>query len=103
EALGPVEVGDEEHGMVETHRRKAHREVLSRDEMPARAAAEPGPGGRMGRRSAGVVGADGGHLELEGHLLADEHTAGLEGGVPVDAPVLAVDDRLAFEADAVVP
>src|SRR3546814_9230287 len=41
--------------------------------------------------SAGVVGADGGDLELEGDLLADEHAAGFQGGVPVDAPVLAVD------------
>src|SRR3546814_7848281 len=40
--------------------------------------------------SAGVVGADGGDLELEGDLLADEHAAGFQGGVPVDAPVLAV-------------
>src|SRR3546814_3128690 len=50
--------------------------------------------------SAGVVGADGGDLELEGDLLADEHAAGFQGGVPVDAPVLAVDGGGALEADA---
>src|SRR3546814_14733260 len=50
--------------------------------------------------SAGVVAADGGDLELEGDLLADEHAAGFEGGVPVDAPVLAVDLGGALEADA---
>ncbi len=38
-------------------------------------------------------------LELEGHLLADQDAAGLEGCVPVHAPVLAVDGRLAFEPD----
>ena len=35
-------------------------------------------------------------------LLADEHAAGFEGGVPVDAPVLAVDGGLALEPDALV-
>ena len=52
--------------------------------------------------SAGVGGADGGDLELEDDLLADEDAAGFERGVPVDAPVLAVDRGGALEADALV-
>jgi hypothetical protein len=42
------------------------------------------------------------HFELEGDLLADEHTTGFEGGVPVDAPIPAVDGGRAVEADALV-
>ena len=38
-------------------------------------------------------GLDRGDLELEGDLVADQHAAGLERGVPVDAVVLAVDRR----------
>src|SRR4051794_2058138 len=45
---------------------------------------------------------DGGDLELEDDLLADEDAAGLEGGVPADAPVLAVDRHVALEAHAAV-
>jgi hypothetical protein len=45
---------------------------------------------------------DGGHLELDSHLPADEHAAALEGGVPADAPVHAVEGGVAFEADPVV-
>src|SRR3546814_14558912 len=52
--------------------------------------------------SAGVVAADGGDLELEGDLLADEHAAVFEGGVPVDAPFLAVDFGGPLEACACV-
>jgi hypothetical protein len=52
-------------------------------------------------------GLDGGHLELERDLLVNEDAAGLEQGVPeqgvpIDAPVLAVDDRGAFDADPLV-
>ena len=35
-------------------------------------------------------------------LLADQHAAGLEGGVPGEAPVLAVHDDRTLEADAAV-
>ena len=45
------------------------------------------------RRLRASAGLHGGELELEGDLLADEDAAGLERGVPVDAPVLAVDRR----------
>src|SRR5690606_7473062 len=41
-------------------------------------------------------------VELEVDLLAHEDAAGLQGGVPVHAPVLAVDGGLALEADALV-
>src|SRR5690606_15643426 len=41
---------------------------------------------------------DGRHLELERHLLADEHTTGLQRRVPLDVEVLAVDRDRAFEA-----
>src|SRR5690606_23572713 len=43
---------------------------------------------------------DGRDLELERDLLADEHAAGLEGRVPGEAPVLAVDDDAALQAEA---
>ena len=45
-------------------------------------------------------GGDGRDLDLEGDLVADEHPAGFEGGVPGEAPVLAVDDRGGFQAEA---
>src|SRR5262245_17486665 len=51
-------------------------------------------------RSSGV--ADRGDVELELDLLGDEDAAGLERGVPGQAPVLAVDGRAALEADAQV-
>jgi len=41
---------------------------------------------------------DGRDLDVEGDLLADEHAASLEGRVPDDAVVLAVDRGLALEA-----
>src|SRR6476646_5629852 len=41
---------------------------------------------------------EGRDLELEDDLLADEDAAGLEGGVPADAPVLAVDGHVALQA-----
>jgi hypothetical protein len=52
--------------------------------------------GLGGYRSGGF---DRGYLELEGDLVTDQDAAGLEGGVPGDAVVLAVDDRGAFEPD----
>src|SRR5690606_9489209 len=72
---------------------------------------EVGPGGRRGGvaavgRAAGsgpllvVLLQDGGHLELEGDLLAHEHATGLERRVPGEAPVLAVDDHAALEPEA---
>src|SRR6187455_2023585 len=60
------------------------------------------PNPDMNGVASGVVGADGRDLELQGHLLADEDTARLERGVPVHAPVLAVDGRPTLEPDAVV-
>ena len=45
---------------------------------------------------------DGGDLELEGDLVADQHATSLETGVPADAPVPAVDDDGALEAGAEV-
>ena len=45
---------------------------------------------------------DGRDLELQGHLLGDEHATGLEGGVPDEAEVLAVDVDLAAQAHALV-
>src|SRR5690606_31629061 len=59
-----------------------------------------GAGARPRRCSAGV--ADRRDVEGQGDLLADQHAAGLERGVPGDAPVLAVDDDLAGDADALV-
>ena len=44
--------------------------------------------------------ADRGDVELELDLVGDEDAAGLERGVPGEAPVLAVDGGLALEADA---
>src|SRR6187402_213731 len=55
------------------------------------------------RPHRGAVGsgvADRGDVELELDLLGDEDAAGLERGVPGEAPVLAVDGGLALEADA---
>jgi hypothetical protein len=46
--------------------------------------------------------ADGGDVEVEGDLVADHDAAGVQGGVPGDAPVLAVDLGLALEPDPVV-
>src|SRR5882757_3949583 len=42
--------------------------------------------------------ADGGDVELQADLLRDQHATGLQGGVEVHAPVLAVDGGLALEA-----
>src|SRR6185312_15959767 len=47
------------------------------------------------RPSGGLVGLD---LEDELDLVRDEEATGLEGGVPVEAPVLAVHGRGAVEA-----
>ena len=41
-------------------------------------------------------------VERDRDVLADEHAAGLEGGVPGEAEVLAVDDRLGGRAGLVV-
>ena len=57
-----------------------------------------GPAGS--ERESGVL--DGGDVELQLDLLGDEHAAGLERGVPGEAPVLAVDGDLALEAHAEV-
>src|SRR3954447_21370886 len=57
--------------------------------------------GRM-RFGAASGGLDGRDLELERDLLAHQHAAGLQRGVPGDAPVLAVDGDAALEADPVV-
>src|SRR5207244_5203953 len=46
--------------------------------------------GRLARR----------YVELEGHAFAHEHPAGFEGGVPLEAPLLAVDRDRTREADA---
>src|SRR5437763_1172714 len=61
-------------------------------------AATTRPDSRIGARSA----LDRGDLELEGDLVADQDAAGLERGVPGDAPVLAVHDDAALEADPAV-
>src|SRR6478735_8938189 len=45
---------------------------------------------------------DGGDVELELDLVRHQQAAGLERGVPGQAPVLAVEDGLALEADAEV-
>src|SRR6202012_5077902 len=59
----------------------------------------PGQGSRRyeRRRRSGVL--DQGELELEGDLVADQDAAGLQGRVPGDAVVLAVDGDRAPEAD----
>src|SRR5690349_23477848 len=54
-------------------------------------------GGWSGRPGSG--GLDRREVELELDLLRDEHATGLEGGVPGEAEVLAVDLRGALEAD----
>src|SRR6187402_2676810 len=57
------------------------------------------------RPHRGAVGsgvADRRDVELELDLLGDEDAAGLERGVPGQAPVLAVDAGAALEADAQV-
>src|SRR5690606_4100341 len=51
------------------------------------------------RRGSGSA-LDRSDLELDGHLFGDQDSAGFEGGIPVDAPVLAVDLGGAFEPDA---
>src|SRR5690606_3252188 len=59
-------------------------------------------GGGGSWRSGGAAGADHRQVDLEGDLLADEHPTGLQGGVPVHAPVLAVDGGAALEAHPLV-
>ncbi len=59
------------------------------------AAAAPSPGG-----SGGLL--DRRHVELEGHLVGDQEPAGLEGDVPRQPPVLAVQLDPALEARAEV-
>src|SRR6478752_789965 len=54
----------------------------------------------VGRDGSGV--ADRRDVELELDLLRDQHAAGLERGVPAQAPVLAVDAGATLEADAQV-
>lgn len=56
--------------------------------------------GNEWRRSA--LGDDGLGLDLELDLLAVDHTTGLEGGVPGEAEVLAVDLAGGAESDAEV-
>jgi probable blue pigment (indigoidine) exporter len=69
--------------------------------------ASPGAGTRH-VRCDGVVGSGAGRsgdrrdVELELDLLADEDSTGLQGSVPGQAPVLAVDRRGPLEADAKV-
>src|SRR5690349_1060632 len=53
--------------------------------------------GSAGEDGSGVL--DRGDVELELDLLGDEDAAGLESGVPGQAPVLAVDGDGALEAD----
>src|SRR4051794_29900003 len=57
-------------------------------------------GPRLPEKGSG--GLDRRDLELQGDLVADQDAAGLERGVPGDAPVLAVDDQRTLEADALV-
>ena len=52
---------------------------------------------RCGSKRSGV--ADRADVELELDLVRDEHAAGLERGVPGEAPVLAVDGDVTLEAD----
>ena len=64
------------------------------------------PGGPVGGCGAGRCERSGvldrGDVELELDLLGDEDAAGLERGVPGQAPVLAVEGGRALEADAQV-
>src|SRR6266511_971468 len=54
---------------------------------------------RTGTAPAALVsGLDGLHLELDLHLVADDHTAGLEHHVPGQVPVLATDVRFSSKA-----
>src|SRR5690606_17982412 len=48
------------------------------------------------------VGLDGRDLELQHDLVADQHAAGLQRGVPGDAELLAADRGAALEADPLV-
>src|SRR5690606_19646178 len=87
---------------------------LGRSRRPTRAPQTTRARGPVGPRAlvlrtrgvhASAVGSgslDGRDLELEGDLLADQDTTGLQGGVPGDAEVLAVDDDRALEAGALV-
>src|SRR5659263_756025 len=70
------------------------------ERAPGAAGARPaGPGGKLGVRVIGWSGVlDRGDLELEDDLVADDHTAGLQRGVPGDPVVLAADGDRAFEA-----
>src|SRR5664280_1606156 len=72
------------------------------ERAPGAAGARPaGPAGKLGARVIGWSGVlDRGDLELEDDLVADEHTAGLQRGVPGDPVVLAADGDRAFEANA---
>src|SRR6516225_8026610 len=63
-----------------------------------RAAADGGrPAAARLVRPGGSGVLDRGDLELEGDPIADQDAAALERGVPVDAPVLAVDRDRALE------
>src|SRR5688572_4305870 len=53
-----------------------------------------------GQKPSGLL--DRGNLELEDDLVADEHAAGLERGVPGDAVVGAADVDRTLEPDALV-
>ena len=55
---------------------------------------------RLGRIGSGAL--DRADVEVQLDPLGDEHAAGLERGVPGQAPVLAVDGGAALEADAQV-
>src|SRR6185436_2808056 len=59
-------------------------------------------GANDSRRRVAGLGVDGLDVELDVDAIADEHPAGFEHLVPLEAEVLAIDRRLRDEADALV-
>ena len=91
-------------GAVRSGRRGASvvraREVSKREMRRGAAELTVAPlAGWWGRRSGALDGRD---VELEDDLVGDQEATGLQGGVPGQTPVLAVDRGLALEACAKV-
>src|SRR5690606_16959550 len=87
-----VRVGEPFH-----FRKRTRRRTLNPENRRAASGSEAARSVVGGDASAVL---DGGDLELDRHLFGDQNPTRFQGCVPADAPVLAVDDGRALEADA---